>query len=150
MYLNKIWYKDASYIPFNVCQIWRKSNYAFAFYGSFLQVCKKKKIKRRKWATFWRPIFQELLTRFTSDLVCVLSWYAGTCTANLVLFGQETTELWTCVKSYFVLHVNILTLCAHTLFSWAARHTNVCLDISQFVLCNTQTIDQRINVHAIL
>ena len=38
-------------------------------------------------------IIQEQLTQFTSDLLCVLSQYAGTCTANLVWFGQETTEL---------------------------------------------------------
>ena len=78
--------------------------------------------------TFWRLIFQERLAWFTLNLVCVLSQYAGTCTANLVLFGPETTELRTHVKLYFVLHVNMLTLCTHAPFSWAAQHTTMCLD----------------------
>ena len=45
------------------------------------------------------------------------------------LFGQESTELQMLIKSYFVLRVNILTLCTHAPFSWAARHTTVCFDI---------------------
>ena len=89
---------------------------------------RRRKRKRRKWTAFWRLTFQEQLAQFTSNLVCVLFQYANTCTVNLVLFGQENTELHTCIKSYFVLHVNILTLCTHTPFSWAARHTTVCLD----------------------
>ena len=75
LYLNQIWYQDAPYIPFNACQIWRKSKYAFAFYDSFLQVSKNKKKEKgkkwRKWETLWRLIFQERLAQFTSDLVCV-------------------------------------------------------------------------------
>ena len=67
--------------------------------------------------------------QFTSDLVCVLSQYASTCTANLVLFGLETTELQMRVKSHFVFHINIiLTFCVHAPFSWAAQYTTVCLD----------------------
>ena len=31
-------------------------------------------------------------------------------------------------KSYFVLRVNILTLCTHTPLSWAAQHTTMCPD----------------------
>ena len=75
---------------------------------------KGRKKKQRKWATFWRLIFQEWLTQFTSGLVCVFSRYSSTCTANLVLFGQETTELWTHVKSYFELLFNNYThvMCA--------------------------------------
>ena len=128
MYLNQIWYKDAHMSLFKLCQIWRQSDYMFAFYSSFLQVCKKKekkeKKKRRKWVTFcnWRLIFQERLTWFALNLVCILSQYAGICTVNLVLFGLETTELWTHVKSYFVLRVQIFTLCAYALFSWTTWH----------------------------
>jgi len=108
--------------PFNVCQ-WRKSNYVFAFYGSFLQVCEKKKRKKertKKMSDFLKVYISGWLTRYTSNLACV---YSGTCIENLVLFGQETMELWTHVKLYFFLCVNILTLCAHTPFSWATRHT---------------------------
>ena len=35
-------------IPFNACQIWRQADYVFIFYGSILQVCEKKKNKRKK------------------------------------------------------------------------------------------------------
>ena len=100
------------------------------FMAVFCKCAKRReRKKRRKWATFWRLIFQDQLARFTSDLVSVLSWYAGTCTVNLVLFGQETMELQMCVKSYFLLRVNILTLCAH---APSARHTTMCLDKRQF------------------
>ena len=34
---------------------------------------------------------------------------------------------------YFVVPVNILTPFAHAPFSWAARHTTVCLDIGEFI-----------------
>ena len=33
--------------------------------------------------------------------------------------------------SYFVLRVNILMLCTHAPFSWAARHTTVCPELFQ-------------------
>ena len=39
-----------------------------------------------------------------------------------------TMELRMCVRSYFVLRVNISTLCMHAPFSWAARHTTMCFD----------------------
>ena len=86
------------------------------FMAVFLWKCEKnKRKKKRKWATFWRLIFQEWLAWFTSDLVCVFSQYASTCTANSVLFGQETMELQMRVKSYFVLCVNKLySRCACT------------------------------------
>jgi len=48
LYLNQIWYQNVPYIPFNACQIWRKSDYAIAFWGSFLQVCEKKKKKNEE------------------------------------------------------------------------------------------------------
>ena len=66
--------------------------------------------------------------RFASDLVCVLSQNASTYRTNSVVFGQETMELQMHEKLYFGLHVNILTSCSHTPFSWATRHTTVCLD----------------------
>jgi len=91
--------------------------------------CKHAKRRKGKRATFWRLIFQEQLAQFTSDLTCVLSRYAGTCTVNLVLFGKETMELRTCVKPHFVFLVNILPLCAYAPFSWAAWHTTMCLDL---------------------
>ena len=34
----------------------------------------------------------------------------------------------------FVAPVSILTLCAHMLFSWAAQHATVCLDLLQLLL----------------
>ena len=126
MYLNQIWYQDVLYIPFNVYQIWRQSDYVFTFYGSFLQVCEKK--KRKKTATFWRLIFQEKLVWFASDLVSVLP-ICRHLQVNLVLFSQETTELQTCIKSYFVLRVNIHSCCACTPhFFGLHKHTTVCLD----------------------
>ena len=54
---------------------------------------RKKEKKKNEMSNFSRIIFQERLEQFTSDLVCVLSQYAGTCTTNLVLFGQEIMEL---------------------------------------------------------
>ena len=59
---------------------------------------KKKKKKTKKINDFLKAytcVFQEQLARFTSDLICVLSRYASACTANLLLFDQETTELQT-------------------------------------------------------
>jgi len=91
--------------------------------------CKYAKRKRRKktWV-FEGLLFQEHLVRFASDLVCVLSQNASTYRTNSVVFGQETMELQMHEKLYFGLHVNILTSCSHTPFSWATRHTTVCLD----------------------
>ena len=95
---------------------------------TFFCKCAKRR-KRKKISNFWRLIFQGWLAWFTSNLVCVLSWYAGTCTVNLVLFGQETKELQAHVKSYSVLRAYIPTLCMHTTFYWAVLHTTVRLDL---------------------
>jgi len=97
-------------IRLRVCVLWQ----------FFCKCAKRSRKKRRKWATFWRLIFQEQLAQFTSDLVCVFSRYAGTCTAILLLFGQETTELRMCVKSYFVLRVNVV--CARPDFLGRTTH----------------------------
>ena len=47
--------------------------------------------------------------------------YAGTCTANLVLFGLEITELQMGIKSYFVLRV----VRAHLVFLGHTTHYHV-------------------------
>jgi len=80
-----------------------------------MHVCEKKK-KTKKMTDFLKAYISGKLPRFTSDLVCVLSQYTNTHTANLVLFGQEIMELRMHVKSYFILCVNILTLCMHAPF----------------------------------
>ena len=49
-------------------------------------------------------------------------------TVNLVPFGLGITELRMREDSDFVVPVNILTPFARAPFSWAARHTTVCLD----------------------
>jgi len=84
-------------IQFHVCVLWQWAKR------------RKRKKKWRKWVTFWRLIVQEWLVQFTSDLVCILSRYASACTANLVSFGQETTELQTRVNHalFFML------ICSH-------------------------------------
>ena len=61
-------------------------------------------------SNFLKAYISGMAGMITSGLVCVLSQYAGTCTVNLVLFRQETTELRMHVKSYFVLCFDILTL----------------------------------------
>ena len=48
---------------------------------------------------------------------------------NLVPFGEGITELWIRENRDLVVPVNILTLSVHILFSWATRHTTVCLDM---------------------
>ena len=72
----------------------------------------EKKKKKKKMCNFLKAC--ACLARHTS-------YDAGTCTADLVLFEQEITEL----------HKIVIFLCQYTqidLFSWAAWHTTVCLD----------------------
>ena len=60
-------------------------------------------------------------------------------TVNLVPLGQSITELQMRENRDFVVPVNILTTFACAPFSWAARHTTVCLDTPfayQFGVCN--------------
>ena len=49
-------------------------------------------------------------------------------TVNLVPFGEDITELWMRENCDFVVPVNMLTPFVHAPFSWAARHTNTCLN----------------------
>jgi len=118
--LNQIWYQDVPYMFLNVCQIWRQFDYVFAFYGFFCKCAKKrrKRIKnRRKWATFWR-------------LGLVWSRDHGAMNACKIVLCSL------CQYTYIV---------AHAPFSWAARHTTMCLDISsttrghEFKLCKYQS-----------
>jgi len=51
-------------------------------------------------------------------------------TVNLLPFGEDITELRMHENREFVVPINILTPFARTPFSWAARHTTVCLDFS--------------------
>jgi len=133
LHLNQIWYQDVPYIP---CQIWRQFDYTFACYGSFLQVCEKKK-KTQKTKENER-LFEGLYFRNGwRDLLQI--WY---------VFSPDmpapAQQIWSClvkrqmrmqmrIKSYFVLHVNILTLCVYAPFSWAAWHYCV----SWFLLLRT-------------
>ena len=92
----------------------------FAFYSCFFKCAKEENTKKKIKGTFWRLISQEWLAQLnsTSDLVCVLSWYASTCTVNLVWFQREITEKWMRIKSYFVLHVNNAHVVHVRTFSW--------------------------------
>jgi len=111
---------DFKVIKLCICILWQ----------FFLQVCKKKK-RKKKLRSLWRFIRisgAPSAICFRTSILYVLSQYAGTCTTNLVVFGQDTMELQTCEKSYFVIRVNILTLCTHVPFSWVTRHTTACLD----------------------
>jgi len=98
----------------------------FCFMAVFASVWKKK--KKKKTSDFSKA--------YISGITGTICFRSGMCSLpicwhlhrNLVLFGQETTELRTCVKSYFVPRGNIITLCTHAPFSWATRHTTVCLD----------------------
>jgi len=74
-----------------------------------------------------------------SNLLHNLPWYAGTCTANLVMFRLEITEL---IKSYIysVCSINILTLCMQVLF-FELHNTLLCVLMStvsvaqSFIIC---------------
>ena len=53
MYLKPNLYQHAPCMPSHVCQILRQSEYALKFYGSFLQVCKKKEKWKKTLASFY-------------------------------------------------------------------------------------------------
>jgi len=46
LYLKQIWYQDAPYIHFNVCQIWRQSDYLLAFITDFCKCANRRKKKK--------------------------------------------------------------------------------------------------------
>ena len=97
-------------------------------YESYTKCEKKNKEKTKK------KIFNEiLLTRILRDLLkfeicpppCVEE---ANSTVNLVSFGKGIVEVWMHENHDFVVPVNILTPFVRPPFSWAARHTTVCLD----------------------
>ena len=53
----------------------------------------------------------------------------GTSTVHLVPFGSGITELGMCANPDFGVPVMILTPFVRAPFSWAARHTTLCLEI---------------------
>ena len=74
---------DARILPLyslSVCQISRRSEYAFAFYSNFT----KKKENEEKKLKLWQLVSRKWLKRFPSNLVCRLPWLAGNSVANLV------------------------------------------------------------------
>jgi len=66
-------------------------------------------------------------------------------TVNLVPFGSAITELQMRENRDFVVPVNMLTLFVHAPFSWAARHTTVCLD-TQHCRSNQIIYQQTLNI----
>jgi len=135
-----IWTKFGSFLCMpNLKAIWLCVCILWQFFAS-VQKEKEKINKWRKWATFCRLIFQEWLARFTSGLACVLSQYPGTCTVNLVLFRQETTELQMHVESYFFLRVNILTLCTRTPHFLGPHDTLQCILVVIFYYWDSKCI----------
>ena len=93
------------YIYFNVYQIW-------SMHLKFFASVQKEGKNLKKMSNFWRLKngWHNSLHLGSGKFSLLI---AGTCTVNLVLFGQEITEVWTCIKSYIVLHFNILVLHAH-------------------------------------
>ena len=53
VFKTQILYQHAPCMPSHVCQILRQSEYALKFYGSFLQVCKKKEKWKKTLASFY-------------------------------------------------------------------------------------------------
>ena len=99
-----------------VCRIWRQSNWTFAFYGRFfffLLVCENKKMKKKNVSTF--------LKVYISGMACAMYFRSDMCSVMIcwhlhIELGLVITKLCTYVKSYFFLHVTILTLCMHAHF----------------------------------
>ena len=83
------------------------------FMAVFCKCTKRKRKKKKKMSDF--------LKAYVSGTVDAIYFRSGMCFLPICQhlhseFGLVwSRELQTCVKSYFVLHVNILTLCAHAL-----------------------------------
>ena len=86
------------------------------------------KNKNKEVSNFLKACISGMASKLTSDLVCVISQYAGTCTTNLVLLRLEIMEPLMLKKLHFVLCINVIRLCEHALFCWATRHmTHYCV-----------------------
>ena len=102
---------------FNACQNLKTiTDYVFACYGSFFSSMRKEEKKERK-----SKKMRNFLKDYISGMAAVIYFRSSMCSLSICRhlhrkFGLETMELRTSVKSYFVLHVNILTLCAHAPF----------------------------------
>ena len=74
----------------------------------------QKEEKAKKMSKFLNAYIQEWLAQFASDLVCVLSRYAGTCTANLIFWSRD----------HVVIHVYKIILCFSCYYTHVvhARH----------------------------
>ena len=97
------------------------------FIAVFWKCAKKKKEKKEKKA----KKMSDFLKAYISEMAGTIYFRSGrcsvpicrACTANLVLFGQETTELRTRLKSYFVFRTHVV--CAHPVFWGCTTHYRV-------------------------
>ena len=96
-------------------------------------MCEKKK-KTKKMSDFLKAYISGTAGAiyFTSGMCSLpICWHLHSKFGLVWSRDHGATNL--CIKTYFVLHVNILTLCTHAPFSWAAQHTTVCLDYTKFI-----------------
>ena len=115
----------------SVCQISRRSEYAFAFYSNFCKCAKTRRQKNQgKKPKFWLLVSQKWLEQFPSNLECGLPWLAGNSTANSV---PKVSPRYKGVKMTFSFLLSIYPWCGAPAY-WAARHTIMCLDIT-YTLC---------------
>ena len=115
-----------------MCQISRRSEYAFACYSNF---CKCAKRRRRKKNEEKKTNFgHSYLGNGLSDFLQIWnadspSWRA---TLQQIWFqSNEVSPRYKCVKMTFSFFLSIYSRCGAPA-SWAARHTIVCLDSCQY------------------
>ena len=113
-----------------MCQISAKSEHAFVFYGEFWEVCEmkmKKKTKKLK-----RNFVRSYLGNGWSDFLQI--WYVDypnwAARLQQIWFQSDKgSQSYIGVKIVFSFFLLIYSRCGAPA-SWAARHTIVCLDIS--------------------
>ena len=115
-----------------MCQISRRSEYAFACYSNFCKCAKRrrKKKQRKKKRNFGHSYLGNGLSDFLQIWnVDSPSWRA---TLQQIWFqSDEVSPRYKCVKMTFSFFLSIYSRCGAPA-SWAARHTIVCLDSVAF------------------
>ena len=110
-----------------MCQISRRSEYAFAFYSNFCKCAKRRRKKTKKKKTNFGHSY---LGNGLSDSLQIRnvdspSWRA--ILQQMWFQSDEVSPRYKCVKMTFSFFLSIYSRCGAPA-SWAARHTIVCLD----------------------
>ena len=125
-----------------MCQISRRSEYAFAFYSNFCKCAKRRRRKKRKKNT--KLFGHSYLGNGLSDFLQIWnvdspSWRA---TLQQIWFqSDEVSPRYKCVKMTFSFFLSIYSRCGAPA-SWAARHTIVCLDTFLFIKIDRVIVTQ--------